>query len=286
MATLEDGPTRQLSRVASVARAMRVLEAFAGHPEGMALATASAELGYGKASLSKILATLERDGFIRQDLLTDRFHLSWRLLALAFRHAQGVGIHTLCMPILQALADETDELVQLAVVEGSQVLFVAKAEGPGRRIRMLPLVGVIAPVHATASGKLWLASLPLAEAKRVVAGMRLQALGPRTITSRARLLEELVTVRRQGYAVVDEELVEGGRAAAAPIACGTRLVGTVAVSGPTFRVSVTRLHELAPRMQRAASELAAVWPPHVGARDFGVGVASPHTARPRGGKTP
>jgi DNA-binding IclR family transcriptional regulator len=190
------------------------------------------------------------------------------------------------MPILQALADETDELVQLAVVEGSQVLFVAKAEGPGRRIRMLPLVGVIAPVHATASGKLWLASLPLAEAKRVVAGMRLQALGPRTITSRARLLEELVTVRRQGYAVVDEELVEGGRAAAAPIACGTRLVGTVAVSGPTFRVSVTRLHELAPRMQRAASELAAVWPPHVGARDFGVGVASPHTARPRGGKTP
>jgi DNA-binding IclR family transcriptional regulator len=150
---------------------------------------------------------------------------------------------------------------------------------------MVPLVGVIAPVHATASGKLWLASLPVGEARRALAGMRLEAIGPRTITSRARLLEELVTVRRQGYAIVDEELAEGGRALAAPISCGARLVGAVAVSGPTFRVSVARLHELAPRLQQAASELAAIWPPDVGARDFGIGVASRHTGRTRGGKT-
>ena len=111
------------ARVASVSRAMRVLEAFAGHPGGVALTPLSAELGYGKASLSKILATMEREGFVRRDPLSARFHLSWRLLALAFGHAQRVGIHGLCSPILQALADETDELVQLAVVEGHHVLF-------------------------------------------------------------------------------------------------------------------------------------------------------------------
>src|SRR3990167_8220849 len=104
-----DGPG---VRVASVSRAMRVLEAFAGHPEGVALSRLAAKLGYGKASLSKILGTLAREGFVRQDPLTARFHLGWRLLALAFGHAERVGIAAICVPILQALADETDELVQ------------------------------------------------------------------------------------------------------------------------------------------------------------------------------
>ena len=126
--------------VASVSRAMRVLEAFADHPGGVALTSLSAELGYGKASLSKIIATMEREGFVRRDVV-GHFHLSWRLLALAFGHAQRVGISGLCSPVLQALADETDELVQLAVIEGDHVLFVAKAEGPGQQYGSCPLVG-------------------------------------------------------------------------------------------------------------------------------------------------
>jgi DNA-binding IclR family transcriptional regulator len=265
---------------------MRVLETFAGHPEGVALASASAALGYGKASLSKILATLEREGFIRKDPVTGRFHLAWRLLALAFRHANGVGIPALCLPTMQALADETDELVQLAVIEGDRLLFVAKTEGPGQRIRMLPLVGVAGPPHATASGKVWLASLPEPEAAALLDRHGLPRLTPRTITSRARLLAELRRVRREGHAIVDEELVEGGRAIAAPIVCGGRVVGALAVSGPTFRVTVERLQRMAPRVREAAAQLAAVWPLQVGARDFGLGVPPVDgERRRRGGRT-
>jgi IclR family acetate operon transcriptional repressor len=262
------------ARVASVARAMHVLEAFAGQPEGVALSRLAAKLGYGKASLSKILATLVREGFVRQDPLTGRFHLGWRLLALAFGHAERVGLPALCLPILQAVADDTDELVQLAVVEGDQLLFVAKAEGPGQQMRMLPLVGVAPPVHATASGKIWLAHLPETEALAIVRRHGLPRLTPRTLTSRAKLVEQLRAARARGYAIVDEELVEGGRAAAAPILAAGRPVGAVAVSGPTFRLSVAGLHRLAPRLKRAAAELAAVWPARATARDFGLGVRS------------
>jgi IclR family acetate operon transcriptional repressor len=260
------------TRVASVARAMHVLEAFGGQPEGVPLSRLAARLGYGKASLSKILATLVRERFVRQDPLTGRFHLGWRLLALAFGHAERVGLPALCLPILQALADDTDELVQLAVVEGDQLLFVAKAEGPGQQMRMLPLVGVAPPVHATASGKVWLAHLPEAEALAIVQRHGLPRLTPRTLTSRAKLVEQLGAARARGYAIVDEELVEGGRAAAAPILAAGRPVGAVAVSGPTFRLSVAGLHRLAPRLKRAAAELAAVWPARATARDFGLGV--------------
>jgi IclR family acetate operon transcriptional repressor len=260
-------------RVASVSRAMHVLEAFAGHPEGVALSRLAAKLGYGKASLSKILGTLAREGFVRQDAPTGRFHLSWRLLALAFGHAERVGMPAVCVPILQALADETDELVQLAVVEDGEVLFVAKAEGPGQQIRMLPLVGLVAPAHATAAGKIWLAHLPEAEVLAVLARQGLRRLTPRTITSRAKLLAQLREARARGYAIVDEELIEGGRAAAAPIVAGGRVVGAVAVSGPTFRLSLAKLHRIVPRMRRAARQLGAVWPPRVTARDFGLSVA-------------
>src|SRR5256886_4697570 len=185
-------PTSAVSgaAVASVARAMRVLKAFADHPGGIALTRLSSELGYGKASLSKIMSTMEREGFVRRDG-AGHFHLSWRLLALAFGHAQRVGISGVCMPVLQALADETDGLVRLAVIEGDHVLFVAKAEGPGQALRLLPLVGVVAPTHATASGKGWLASLPDDRAPAVMCRPGLPRVASGSVTPRARLLAGL-----------------------------------------------------------------------------------------------
>jgi len=271
MASLVTSSRPRGAHVASVARAMRVLEAFAGHPEGLALSALGARLGYGKASLSKILGTLEQEGFVRQDPPGGRFQLTWRLLALAFGHAERVGVAALCLPVLQALADETDELAQLAVVEGDEVRFVAKAEGRGQQIRMLPLVGTAAPLHATAAGKAWLASLPddVAVARACRDGLR--RFTPSTITTRARLLRELREVRRCGHALVDEELVAGGRAVAVAITCGGRVVGAVALSGPTFRLSADGLRGLAPRVGRAAGELAASWPLQVRAGDFGLG---------------
>ena len=158
------------------------------------------------------------------------------------------------------------------------MLFVAKAEGPGQQMRMMPLVGVVAPVHATASGKVWLASLPRPEATAVLARQGLPRLASRTITSRGHLLAQLRNVRARGYAVVDEELVDG-RAVAAPIFTAGHVVGAVAVSGPTFRLQVAKLHRLAPIVRRAAAELEAVWVLDVTARDFGLGVRPPNGNR-------
>jgi DNA-binding IclR family transcriptional regulator len=266
-----DHVLEQAAPVASVRRALRVLETLADHPQGVALTELSRRLGYGKGSLSKILDTLERDGFVRRELPGGHFRLSWRLLALAFGHAQRLGVPAVFLPILQSLADETDELVQLAVVEQDQLFFVAKAEGPGQRIRMLPLLGTAAPLHATASGKVWLASLPGARVAAVVRRQGLARLAPGTITARARLAAELEEVRRRGYAIVDEELVAGGRAVAAPIVHLERVAGAVAVSAPVFRMTVEQLRALAPRVTRAARELGAVWPMQVAPRDFGLG---------------
>ena len=138
------------------------------------------------------------------------------------------------------------------------IRFVAKAEGLGQRVRMLPMVGMWAPVHATASGKVWLASLPDERNGELVRAQGLPAVAPRTITSLRALKDELARVRRQRYAIADEELTEGGRAIAAPIMNGSGVVGTVAISGPVFRMPLRRLNALAPRV-RAAADIRRVF---------------------------
>jgi DNA-binding IclR family transcriptional regulator len=132
---------------------------------------------------------------------------------------------------------------------------------------MLPLVGLWAPLHATAAGKLWLASLPPKEVTRVL-GRQLPAVAPKTITAMATLRDELARIRAAGYAIADEELAEGGRAVAAPIRRDGALVGAIALSGPAYRLSLERLHALAPRLTEAAERLASIWPAHVSAKDF------------------
>jgi IclR family acetate operon transcriptional repressor len=246
---------------------MRILEALAGSPDGVSVRDLSRAIGCGKGTISKMLDTLERRHYVRQDGDSGRFALTWRLLALAFGHADQAGMPRVFLPVLQELADETDELVQLAVVDGDQVLFVAKAEGRGQSIRLLPLVGLWVPLHATAAGKLWLAALSAREVSRVL-GRRLPAVAPKTITSMEALRKELERVRAAGYALADEELAEGGRAIAAPITREGTMVGAVALSGPAYRLSLDRLHALAPRVIGAAARLASIWPAHVNAKDF------------------
>jgi DNA-binding IclR family transcriptional regulator len=257
-----------LREVAGVVRAMRVLESVAEAADGATVRDLSQTLGCGKGTISKVLATLERRHYVRQDPETGRFSLTWRLLALAFGHADRAGMPRLFVPVLQELADETDELVQLAVVDGTQVLYVAKAEGLGQRIRLLPLVGTWAPLHATAAGKMWLATLSPSEVQRALGRERLRAVAPKTITVRAALERELRVIRERGYAIADEELAEGGRAIAAPIRRAGAVVGAVALSGPAYRLSLERLHALAPRVGQAAGRLASIWPAHVNAKEF------------------
>ena len=254
--------------VAGIARTLRVIEAVAEAAGGTTVSELARLLGCGKGTLSKMLATLERRHYVRRDGETGRFHLTWRLLALAFGHADRAGVPRLFVPVLQELADETDELIQLALVDGDQVLFVAKAEGLGQSIRLLPLVGMWAPVHATASGKLWLASLPERELPRALGRQRLRAVAPRTITTMSALRRELSQIRAQGYAIADGELAEGGRAIAAAVRREGEMLGAVALSGPAYRLSLERLHALAPRVAQAAERIASIWPTHLNVKDF------------------
>ncbi len=240
---------------------MQVLEALVEQPRGLSVAEAALRVQVGKSIASRLLATLAESGYVQRDPFTERYSLSLKLVALAFRFSDAVQFPQVCLPVLQRLAEESGELVQLLVVEQERLVYVARAEG-NQHVQVVSRLGKEVPLHATASGKVWLAHLPEERAVALALSSGLRPLTPRTITDIETLLQELRRAREQGYATIEGELAEGANGVAAPIGRARfgAVVGTVVMSAPGFRLPTERLHLVAPRLIEAAQELEAVWP--------------------------
>lgn len=252
--------------ISAAARTMAILELLGTQPQGMAASEVVARLGIEKSIVSRILATLETEGYVTRDPVTDLFRLGFRFVAVAFRYIESVGFYDFCMPELQRLAEKTGELIQLAVVERDGLTYVAKAEGT-HRIRQFSQIGREAVLHASTAGKVWLASLPEEKALALALKTGLAPFGKNTIRSIDPLRKELARVREQGFALLEEELFDGGSAVGVPIRDGriSVVLGAVVLAGPTFRLSRERLVQFVPDLTEAARRLAEAWPPDLSA---------------------
>lgn len=253
----------EYSTISAVARAFQVVEALADAPGGAAVTTIAERVGIEFSIASRILTTLAGEGYVRRDPTSGYYHLTHKLAAAVSRLVEGTGFPDFCMPLLQDVADSTGELVQLAVLEGTELTFVAKAEGK-HRIRMLSALGRDAPFHASSVGKAYLASLPEQEALRLVAARGMPAFTPHTITTISKLLAELRKVRNLGFAVVEEEYIEGGIAIGAVVRVERMggVVGAVSIAGPSFRVKGAQIKELGKQMISLAERVGSIWPAH------------------------
>ncbi len=137
---------------------------------------------------------------------------------------------------LQAITGETGETSFLASLDEGEVVYLLKEEGR-HAIRTTAVLGTRRPVHCTALGKAFLASLPFPEAEAIVQAKGLRAYTPRTITDPESLWEELASIRLRGYAVDREEMEEGLACIAAPIRDYTgRAIAAMSMAGPIARV--------------------------------------------------
>lgn len=250
------------ARVANIERAMGLLEALVGHPSGKTVGELSIQLNLPKSAVSRILSTLEAEGYVARDQYSGRFRIALKLLALAYRHAESLGVEDISMPLLRSFADETGELVQLALVDGEEMRFVVKAEG-ANRIRAVSLMGTKAVLHATAAGKVWLASLAWTQALRLVLNDGLVALTPQTITTVEGLSRELDGVRRNGYALNTCEHTPEVNSIAVPVRSQRMkgaVMGAVILTGPEFRLSKKRLTEFVPGLRKIAEGIGEALP--------------------------
>lgn len=247
--------------VQAVERTMRTLELLADTPAGLTVLELADSLQVDKSIASRLLGSLATQGYVVRDADTQRYELSLKLPALASRYADAVGFPAACEPVLQDLASKTRELIQLSAVEQGELVLVAVSRSRHALAIMPPRLGTNIALHATASGKAWLASLDDEQAARVALRHDLRPLTAHSITTVQGLLSELAAIRKRGYATAEGEYVEGVNA----IACGVgnerfgKTVGVVALSAPATRLGPDDFAEHAERLREAATQLESVW---------------------------
>jgi IclR family transcriptional regulator, acetate operon repressor len=247
--TLDGNAVRSVDRAAALLLAL-------GESRGEAGVTELARrLGLHKSTASRLLATLQKRGLVEQDEETGKYRLGLVVIRLAERAEQTLDLRSIAMAELERLARATHETTGLGVLDGDHLLTVAQADGPNL-VAMGDWTGRGVPLHSVAGGKVLLAAFPEREVVRLVR-RGLNRFTDRTVVQLEPLLEELVRVRRRGYATAFGEYDPGLNAVAAPVhdARGA-VVAAVDVWGPAFRVTPRRVPELAQQVREAAAAIS------------------------------
>ncbi len=253
--------------IAAVERALKMLEALAGEPDGADLGVLSTRLDLPASATHRLLTTLAERGFVMQDAGTGAYALTLKLSQLAFRNLDLRGLPDAGQIVLDALAHKTREYCRLAVVEDENLVWIARAQGATAGLRYDPPMGTEIVLHATATGKAWLASLPETEALRIVCARGFQAggrTGPNALSDVDALRAHLTETRKRGVALAIEEGEIGTVAMAIVFRAGpapdAAIAGTLSVAGPLPRMSEDRRDPIAQALREAAQEMAAIWP--------------------------
>ncbi|HWI31912.1 MAG TPA: IclR family transcriptional regulator C-terminal domain-containing protein [Microbacterium sp.] len=242
--------------VQSLARGLAVIRAFdAEHPE-LSLSDVARRTGLTRAAARRFLLTLETLGYVRSDARA--FALTPRVLELGFSYLSALSLPEIVQPHLEALSREVDESVSAAVLDGPDIVYVARV--PTRRIMSVRItIGTRFPAYATSMGRVLLAGLVDAERDAALAASALAPLTERTVTDPAALRDALARVRTQGWSLVDGELEPGLRSIAAPVhARDGSVVAAINVSTSATRDTVEHLLEAyLPPLLRTANAIDA-----------------------------
>jgi IclR family transcriptional regulator, KDG regulon repressor len=249
-------PERSDHLVPAVDRAMRVLDVLEteGHPLG--ISELARRLGGSKSQMLGVLETLRRHGLLERDEPTKHYRLGGKLVRLGQAALVGRDVIALARPWLGRLAAETGESVALLIPSGDRALILDKAEAGEPAVRVSVPVGLRIPLEAGAVGKAFFAF-----ASRTDDGpsrARHRRFTARSITEPAAYHRELLEVRRRGYAIDDEEYLDGVRAAAAPVfdSLGS-VVAAVLVVGLTGSFGADRFESVGEAVARAAMRISS-----------------------------
>ncbi|MGW5134892.1 IclR family transcriptional regulator [Streptomyces sp. NPDC004135] len=242
------------SAVQSVDRAVSVLEILARHGEAGVTEIAD-ELDVHKSTAFRLLGVLENRGLVAQAKDRGKYYLGAGVLRLAGAAAVRLDVSQEGVPVCRELADELGETVNIAVLDDDAAVNIMQARGTAS-VTAQNWLGRRTPLHATSSGKVLLAHLPPTLREGLLA-RPLHRFTERTVTVASMLRGELDTVVQQGYAITVEELEIGLAAAASPVrGHDGKVIASLSVSGPVYRLSPERLPDIAKRTEAAAAELS------------------------------
>jgi IclR family pca regulon transcriptional regulator len=195
-------------------KGLKVIQSFDNDRQRQSIADISRATGFDRASCRRLLLTLVHAGFAEHD--GKYFWLSPRVLRLSYAYLRSASLPNILQSYLETLSGEIHESCSASVLEGNQVVYIARASY--QRVMSINLrVGSALPIHCSSMGRVLLAGLPPEEARQRLEAVELVPLTSTTCTSVDALIAEIDRVREQGFAIVDQELEVGLRSIAVPV---------------------------------------------------------------------
>ena len=249
-------PLGKAGRLSSVAMAIKLLKAFSEDETEFGISALAKRLGVAKSTVHRLAATLLSEGLLEQDPVTGKYRLGIALFRLGTLVRRRLNVSNEARPYLFELREITNETVHLAILDGSETIYVYDLEST-QAVRLRSNLGVRKPAYCTAEGQAILAFKPAHVMEQVIAA-GLVARTPATITSPAKFREALAQVRQRGYALEDEESEAGLRCVAAPIRNDAgEVVAAIGVAGPVSRLSKKTVAAFIPHVVATADAISA-----------------------------
>lgn len=213
-------------------------------------------LGLPKATVHRLFHTLEAEGFIQRDIDGNSYSPGKRLRKLSVNALSSLRIRTARLSIIRQLVDKVGETCNVVSPNRTGMVYIDRVESKWPIQVQLP-IGVEVPFHCTASGKLYLSTLPGSQLNGLLKALPLDQQTPNTIIDITVLSEEIKTIRKRGYSTDNEEFIEGMVAVAVPIKDNQdRLMSALAVHGPVSRFSLDDAKRHVDLMQSVADDLS------------------------------
>ncbi|HTK14066.1 MAG TPA: IclR family transcriptional regulator [Xanthobacteraceae bacterium] len=250
-----DGAQSDKKRLSSVGTAVLLLKTFSEDQPELGISMLSRRLGIAKSTVHRLAATLVAEGLLEQDAETEKYRLGIGLFRLGALVRRRMTVSNEARPFLYALREKTNETVQLAILDGTEIMFIFNLEST-QAIHLRADLGVRRPAYCTAAGQAILAFQPAETVAKVIA-KGLTALTPQTVTDAAALHKTLRDVRQRGCAVEDEESEIGMRSISAPIRNDAGdVVAAIGTGGPVTRLSRKAITALIPHVIASADEVS------------------------------
>jgi IclR family pca regulon transcriptional regulator len=227
--------------VLSLARGLQVIEAFQRMTDALSVGEISTRTGLSRAAVRRLLITLELLGYASHE--GSLFRLTPRILQLGFSYLSSNSLEALAFPLLQHVTQMLHESASLGVLEGDQMVYVARSAA--QRVMSIGLaVGSRLPAYCTSMGRVMLAALPPEDLAAFLKRGRFDRLTPKTIVDKSQLTRIIERVRIDGYALVDGELEIGLRSIAVPVTARSGRV-VAAMNSGVHAARVTRQRMIA-----------------------------------------
>lgn len=246
-------------QIASLMRGLRVLEAFNGTEPELSITEIAERAAISRAAARRIAMTLHHTGYLGRSA-RNGYSLTPQVLALATAYLSGHRISDSVQPILTRLRQLSGRSASLAVLEGHDIVYIARAATTGP-MQIHIDVGQKLPAHATAMGRVLLADLVEPELSKWLGAMKLAPLLSTTLTDPDLLRAEILRARERGYATVNGEIAAGIRVIAVPVRSQTgRIVAALNLTAQSaFESGEDDATQYLPDLQKAATEIGLIW---------------------------